>query len=481
MLTGGNGPARAGVWIGMTRHFCVRWMVAASLVAAGCSSTGEADGGRVVVSVAAADTPSSALPTSTVSTSTPTPVAASVAGAAELANVQPEVTAGPSNGLLKARLSSPVTIRIGSDNLALDEVGFQRWRLDRSLAAGTAGQFVAVDGSSLRWYLDGEVTAEMTVPAGLTPVAASLDGNTIALTEAVDSSPASWPDGVIGPSQTSSTVVVANRSAPDDVRTFRLTGNFRPEALANFWVDGDVPWPASVFVLEYLPAVAPTHYRVRVMDTATGEIGLPLNLRDKSQIVDEQMNGISRTQVMSRNNGLLFTLYQGTDASGPYAFIHTLGLINGVWCIDLPAESGLASPGTTGVLALSPDESMLYVAASNGYLAELSTDVYDGLTVRRSVRVALPQTERPALAVSDTSIYFGTGDSIVELDRKSFEVTRHTEIAGPVAAFAADRTDGHLTAASPAAFYEFDGDLNPVAEVRPQVGGANIGSLLLDA
>ena len=82
--------------------------------------------------------------------------------------------------------------------------------------------------------------------------------------------------------------------------------------------------------------------------------------------------------------------------------------------------------------------------------------------------------------MSDTSIYFGTGDSIVELDRRSFEIIRHTEIAGPVAAFAADRIDGHLTAASLGGFYEFDGDLKPAAEVRPQVSLFNVGSLVLD-
>ena len=96
-----------------------------------------------------------------------------------------------------------------------------------------------------------------------------------------------------------------------------------------------------MFVIEYLGT---NTYRVRVIDTATGELGLPLNLRDKSQTVDEVMTAVSRTAVFDTDNQLLFTLYQDATEGGENvgSFIHTLGLINGVWCLDVPRELGLA-------------------------------------------------------------------------------------------------------------------------------------------
>ena len=49
------------------------------------------------------------------------------------------------------------------------------------------------------------------------------------------------------------------------------------------------------------------------------------------------------------------------------SFIHTLGLVNGVWCLDVPAELGLADH--PGALAVSPDGSRLFAASSIGGVA----------------------------------------------------------------------------------------------------------------
>src|SRR4051794_41955439 len=85
----------------------------------------------------------------------------------------------------------------------------------------------------------------------------------------------------------------------------------------------------GVFVIEYL---AEDTYRVRVIDTASGQLGLPLNLRDKSQTVDEVMTAVSRTAVFEPNNQLLFTLYQDATEDGENigSVPPTLRLFNGV-------------------------------------------------------------------------------------------------------------------------------------------------------
>ena len=86
-------------------------------------------------------------------------------------------------------------------------------------------------------------------------------------------------------------------------------GNLVPEAFSlEPQGPGEAPW---LYVLEYLPAEAPTHYRVRVLDPNTGELSLPLNLRNYGLTVDTQMSGISRDQVVASDEGLLFTLYRG--------------------------------------------------------------------------------------------------------------------------------------------------------------------------
>ena len=124
--------------------------------------------------------------------------------------------------------------------------------------------------------------------------------------------------------------------------------------------------PDTVYLLEYLPAEAPTHYRVRVLHTSTGEVGLPVNLRDKSTPVDAEMAGISRTQVVSgHDDGLLFTLYRGVAGEGDrhgYAFVHTLGFAGGVWCLDIAPEMELDR--LPGALVVAGDR--LVVASANG-------------------------------------------------------------------------------------------------------------------
>jgi hypothetical protein len=85
------------------------------------------------------------------------------------------------------------------------------------------------------------------------------------------------------------------------------------------------------------------------------------------------MAGLTRDQVLASESGLLFTLYRGTSDmpdGHPYAFVHTLGLFDGVWCLDVPAEMELEH--VPGALAVSGD--LLYVASANGTVGAYSID-----------------------------------------------------------------------------------------------------------
>lgn len=202
-------------------------------------------------------------------------------------------------------------------------------------------------------------------------------------------------DGSIAGGRTSSTVVLASPDA-GAVGRYELDGNVVPEAFGSTRRADGVP--AMVFMLEFLPAEAPTRYRVRVLDTATGALTLPANLRDKlGPRIDQEMAGVTRGQVLSADHGLLFTLYRGTSDmphGHPYAFVHTLDLFDGVWCLDIPPELELER--LPGALAVSGDR--LYVASANGMVGAYDIDAVvspDGPVTMQWVTRVLPASGMP--------------------------------------------------------------------------------------
>ena len=199
-----------------------------------------------------------------------------------------------------------------------------------------------------------------------------------------------------------------------------LDGNFVAEAFGRTMAGNGLP--AQVFLLEYFPADDPTHYRVRVLSTETGEVSLPLNLRDKTQQVDERMAGLSRSQVIANDHGLLFTLYRATDDmpdGHPYAFVHTLDLADGVWCLDVDASLELDHlPGT---LAVGGDR--LYVASANGRVGSFPipsiSDPNRSPTMDWVVDVSRPGDDPPVLLADEEGVWVGTTDDVSRLIRLS--------------------------------------------------------------
>jgi hypothetical protein len=257
--------------------------------------------------------------------------------------------------------------------------------------------------STIEWHSlrNDQIVASVQIDGEVRPTAIAQDGKLVALT------------GIVG-NQT--TVVLATPSG-GEMRRWTFDALLVPEAFANAYEPGGDGLPIGVFVIEYL---ASDTYRVRVIDTATGELGLPLSLRDKGQTVDEVMTAVSRTAVFEPRNQLLFTLYQDATEGGENvgSFIHTLGLVNGVWCLDVPSDLGLADH--PGALAVTPNGTRLFAASSTGGVA--GYNVADITTVgpvmpQASATASLDSSAvSVAAGASDDELVVALGGSIYRLD-----------------------------------------------------------------
>jgi hypothetical protein len=227
-----------------------------------------------------------------------------------------------------------------------------------------------------------------------------------------------------------------------------LAGVIEPDA---FTSDG-----SGLFVLEWLPAAAPDHYRVRLLDPATGEVQ-PLNTRDKTPVppgAEEEMRGDGRQAVLSADRTKLFTLYTHQPGhrhtrdllsgrpGGAHAFVHVLHLIERwAYCLDLPHPFGA---GPAAGHALAADGRTLFVADLNsGKLAYANPE---SLSIERVVDVPPVAGSAAALALTpDGRILIGAG-GVTVLDRASGRQTARWGLPGPVRGLALSRDGGRLYA-----------------------------------
>ena len=311
---------------------------------------------------------------------------------------------------------------------------------------------VARDGDAGASWFDAYGVLDRTgeVPAGLEPTITSADGRWAVFAEPA---PPTQP-GEIGPGRSTSRFVVTDGAGSTQELT--LDGNFVPEAFG--WFD-ETQHPMSLQLIEYLPPEHPTRYRVRTLDLATGTIGLPVSLRDKGQLVDEAMAGLSRTQVYAASSSLLFTLYQPADVTSvdlddpeydvwEYGFVHTLATPSaGVWCIDLPEELGMT--GNSGALALSPHEQLLYVVTGAGKLGVINLADPTDLRVSRTadLGVVLDGDEQPVIAAASDHVWIGMDRQLLMVDPSTLEVEGRAELPAPVTALTLDPTTHELLAA----------------------------------
>jgi len=345
----------------------------------------------------------------------------------------------PSGGGLGLRSSRPQVLHVQSGEriIALDPLtGQTRFTSENGFAAPGGTRIFrtleVVDGTRVEALDGGGSTpvASHTVPERQRAVVASPRGRLVALDQ-----PAETTSPWLAPARAWSTITIADVEA-DTHRAYRLAGNYAPEA---FGAADD-----RLFLIEYLPPLAPERYRVRQLDLKTGQVRPVGGRSDKSlpagqvsPIVEEEMRGRSRQQVMAPDFSRLYTLYVhdedhlhrrdsielgGIGRPNPdvHAFVHVLDLAEGwAYCLDLPSQFGLGPAQSQG-LALSPDGKRLYVVDLTAARMAVADTQELRIMENRPMDVGFTQLDG-----APASFRVGPGDTLVVGAGQSLAVLGH--------------------------------------------------------
>ncbi|XVV13876.1 YncE family protein [Actinoplanes sp. CA-131856] len=294
------------------------------------------------------------------------------------------------------------------------------------------------------------------------------DGTTLTSTNTATGAPiqkigigGGWVPRVVAESGNACVLTQAPHAEPPAARTtspllvvgdgrrqkFNLTGVVEPDA---FTTDG-----TGLFVLEWLPASAPDHYRVRLLDLATGRLD-PLLTRNKVPVppgAEEEMRGSGRAAVLSPDRQVLYTLYthqpdhqhtrnllNGTR-NDVHAFVHVLHL-NERWafCLDLPDPFG---HGAAEGHALAADGRYVTVFdASSGSLAVASAPL---LTIEKVLRVPAGSAGGH-LALGAGRAYTACGTEVHAVALSTGEAVARWSLSDPVRGLRSSRDGRRLYA-----------------------------------
>jgi hypothetical protein len=241
----------------------------------------------------------------------------------------------------------------------------------------------------------GAEVATRKVPGVFTVRTVSEDGAMVALAPP-------YPSGfdTYHPYSKDPTPLVIVRRGDPEPQVLSVPGNVEPEA---FSLDR-----GSLFVIDFVPPLAPERYRVARLDLSAGTVG---DVRSKEQELQEPMRGTARAQVMAPDGRRLYTLYtrDATATTPAEAFVHVLDLEQELaTCVDLPAQFATTP---RGALAVTPSGTRLYVTApAVGALAELDTTTSK---VTRTVGVPADAIATNARATAtDSTLYLAVGSRI---------------------------------------------------------------------
>ena len=331
----------------------------------------------------------------------------------------------PRETLLLSTQAGPLVVQVPSGSVLFDRPGTVAslggsWLLSATPSAGST-LLETVDGA------DAEPASDVRLDGTLDVRVVSESGAAVALTDPL---PDGWdPEVPLPRSRTS--IVVADPTGAGQPRTYDLRGNFEPEA---FSTDD-----RQLFMIQHLPAEAPTVYRVTVLDLKRGRV-YPVFGPYKAP--PERMPGIRLQQIISPNADQLYTLY--SSARPGYAphhapvpndatvsFVHVLSLQEG-WahCVGLPKELW-DRPASEQAMATSPNGRLLYIVdATLGLVTVMDTA---SLEIRTApIDLAVPGVRHTSAVVSadGSALFVGTSgehSGVTKIDTDTFEVVRTWE------------------------------------------------------
>ena len=331
----------------------------------------------------------------------------------------------PRETLLLTTQAGPLVVQIPSGSVLFD-----RPRTVASLGGSWLLSATPSAGSTLLETVDGadaESASDVSLDGTLDVRVVSESGAAVALTDPL---PDGWDPEVPLP-RSRTPIVVADPTGAGQPRTYDLRGNFEPEA---FSTDD-----RQLFMIQHLPAEAPTVYRVTVLDLKRGRVH-PVFGPYKAP--PERMPGIRLQQIISPNADQLYTLYSSARPGyaphhAPVAndatvsFVHVLSLQDG-WahCVGLPKELW-DRPAGEQAMATSPNGRLLYIVdATLGLVTVMDTASLEIHTT--PIDLAVPGVRHTSAVVSanGSALFVGTSgehSGVTKIDTDTFEVLRTWE------------------------------------------------------
>jgi hypothetical protein len=331
----------------------------------------------------------------------------------------------PRETLLLGTQAGPIVVQVPSGSVLFDRpktvasLGGS-WLLSATPSAGST-VLETVDSA------DAEHASTVRLEGTLDVRVVAESGGAVAL---MDPLPDGWDSEVPLP-RSRTPIVVADPTGAHEPRTYDLRGNFEPEA---FSTDD-----RQLFMIQHLPAEAPTVYRVTVLDLKRGRV-YPVFGPYKAP--PERMPGIRLQQIISPNADQLYTLYSSArpgyaphHAAVPndatVSFVHVLSLQEG-WahCVGLPKELW-DRPAIEQAMATSPNGRLLYIVdATLGLVTVMDTA---SLEIRTApIDLAVPGVRHTSAVVSadGSALFVGTSgehSGVTKIDTDTFEVVRTWE------------------------------------------------------
>ncbi len=304
----------------------------------------------------------------------------------------------------------------------------------------------------------GRIQATQVISGHLVASAVSGDASFAAMADPGANSFPAAPKG-----RATTHIAVVDLGGGGSVSRFELRGNYQPEAFSMN--------DRQLYLIKYIPAMAPDRYRVMSLDLTRGRV-YPAPGRTK--LPTGTMTGSRVVHVFAPDGGTLFTLYTNQDpstkdgsssGSSTYdsspgdsygaasassskkwskAFVHTLSLEYGfAICVNLPSAFG-SGPPSAKTLALSPDGSHLYVVdAEQGRVTTIKTNAPRVVDTKHldfgSGRGTTVATTGP-----DGTLYVGWGGSVQAVDPVAMMVRQGWSVGGSVTGLGVDRAGSRL-------------------------------------